>query len=115
MPDPEQIRAFCLALPHTTESVQWGNNLVFKVGGKIYAVVDLEGSGAARISFKTDPQSFHELTERDGVIPAPYLARASWVALQSWNALPAAELKRLIENAYHLVLARLPKKVRTAL
>ena len=40
--DVEWIRKYCMALPHTTETVQWGYDLVFKIGGKMYAVTPLE-------------------------------------------------------------------------
>lgn len=108
------IRAYCLSLPHTTETVQWGNNLVFKIGGKMYAIAALEPDDYW-LSFKCTAEDFAELTEREGIAPAPYLARAHWVSLQSEDALPAAEIRRLIRQAYEQVLAKLPKKTRTAL
>ena len=101
----EAVRRYCLSLPHTTETVQWGSDLVFKIGGKMYAVAATE---PARVwmSFKCSPEDFAELTERPGIIPAPYLARAQWVALESEDALPSADLKRLLRRAYDLVLAK---------
>ena len=38
----QDVRAVCMSLPDTTETVQWGCDLVFKVGGKMYAVTPLE-------------------------------------------------------------------------
>lgn len=108
------LRRYCLSLPHTTETVRWGNDLVFKVGGKMYAVTPLE-PGAHCLSFKCSPEQFTELMERPGIVPAPYLARASWVALENENALTQAELKRLLREAYDLVFAKLPKKTKAAL
>ena len=58
---------------------------------------------------------FAELVERPGVIPAPYLARASWVALEDSDALPTAELKQLVRQSYELVRERLPKKTKLEL
>jgi len=55
------------------------------------------------------------LTEREGIIPAPYSARYYWVALESEDALPAAEIKRLIGESYDLVLGKLPTKTQAAL
>jgi predicted DNA-binding protein (MmcQ/YjbR family) len=110
----EWIRRYCMSLPHTTETVQWGSDLVFKIGGKMYAVAPLEPAPVV-LSFKCSPENFAELTERPGVIPAPYLARAQWVALQSEDALTAAELKRFLRQAYDLVFAKLPKKTRGSL
>jgi predicted DNA-binding protein (MmcQ/YjbR family) len=105
----EWVRQYCMALPHTTEEVLWGNDLVFKIGGKMYAVTVLDVSPVC-MSFKCTPEEFAELVERQGVIPAPYSARYHWVALENEDALPVAEIKRLIRQSYDLVLAKLPKK-----
>ena len=106
----DSVRKFCKSLPHTTEQVQWGNDLVFKIGGKMYAVVALEPS-KVWMSFKSTPEQFAELTERPGIIPAPYSARYHWVALESEDAMPAAELKQRLRGSYELVKGNLPKKV----
>ena len=103
------VRRLCLSLQHTTESVQWGEHLVFKIGGKIYAIAALEPADAW-LSFKTAPDEFTRLVEIPGIIPAPYLARAQWVALETFDALPAAELERLIRDAYGMIFAKLPRK-----
>jgi predicted DNA-binding protein (MmcQ/YjbR family) len=110
----EWVRKYCMALPHTTETVQWGGDLVFKIGGKMYAVAALE-PGDHWLSFKCSPEDFAELVECEGVIPAPYLARAQWVALQTEDAVKAAELKRLLRRAYDLVFAKLTKKAQREL
>jgi predicted DNA-binding protein (MmcQ/YjbR family) len=110
--DHESIRHFCLSLPHATERIQWGNDLLFCVGGKMFAVLALDPSHGVSLSFKCTPESFAELTERDGIIPAPYLARYRWVALESLSALPESDLKTFLKNSYEMVLAKLPKKTR---
>ena len=110
----EWVRRYCMSMPHATESVQWGSNLVFKVGGKMFAVGSLEPA-KVWLSFKCSPEEFAELTERPGIIPAPYLARSQWVALETEDALTASELKRLVRKSYNLVLEKLPKKIRPAL
>jgi predicted DNA-binding protein (MmcQ/YjbR family) len=112
--DAEFLRKICLPLAGTTEQVQWGSDLVFKVGGKMYAVVPLEPA-AVCLSFKCGADDFAELTERPGIIPAPYLARAQWVALEDDDALSAAEVKKYVRRAYDEVRAKLPKKVQAAL
>jgi predicted DNA-binding protein (MmcQ/YjbR family) len=112
--DNEGVRKFCLSLPHATESVQWGADLVFKVGGKMFCVVALEPS-AVWLSFKATPEEFAELTERNDIIPAPYVARYHWVALQTRNALSSSELKARVRQSYDLVFDNLPKKTRIAL
>jgi predicted DNA-binding protein (MmcQ/YjbR family) len=110
----ESVRKYCMGLPHTTETVQWGGDLVFKIGGKMYSVAALE-PGDHWLSFKCSPEDFAELVEREGVVPAPYLARAQWVALQTEDALKTAELKRLLRQAYDLVFARLTRKAQREL
>jgi predicted DNA-binding protein (MmcQ/YjbR family) len=110
----EWVRGVCMKLPHTTEEVLWGGDLVFKIGGKMYAVAALE-PGAAWLSFRCTPENFAELTEREGIIPAPYLARHHWIALESQQPLPAAEIKRLIAESYELVLGKLPKKAQSVI
>jgi predicted DNA-binding protein (MmcQ/YjbR family) len=104
------LREHCLSLPHATETVQWGDDLVFKIGGKMFAVVPLEPSAATHLSFKCTPEKFAELTEIPGIIPAPYMARAMWVAFEDLNALRADEIRALIRESYDLVFAKLTKK-----
>jgi predicted DNA-binding protein (MmcQ/YjbR family) len=67
------------------------------------------------LSLKCTPEEFAELTERPGIIPAPYMARAYWIALESDDALPAMETRRLLRQSYELVVAKLPQKTRAAL
>jgi predicted DNA-binding protein (MmcQ/YjbR family) len=110
----EWIRQHCLSFPHVTETVQWGNNLVFKIGGKMFAVMCLEPAPVA-LSFKCMPEEYAELIVRPSIIPAPYLARAHWVALETEPALTHTELKRLLRTAYDQVLSKLPKKTQAAL
>jgi predicted DNA-binding protein (MmcQ/YjbR family) len=108
------IRKTCLTLPHVTEHIQWGNDLVFKVGGKMFAVTPLEPA-PVWLSFKASDENFATLIERPQIIPAPYLARAKWVALENADALSPQELASLLRLSYDLVLAKLPKKTRERL
>lgn len=94
--------------------MQWGNNLVLKVAGKVFAIMNLE-PGPVALSFKCTPEEFQELSERPGCLPAPYLARAQWIALESLDALPEREVQRLLRQSYDLVVARLPKKIQATL
>src|SRR5258708_32634906 len=107
----EQLRKLCLSFPGATEQIQWGDDLLFKVGGKMFAVTRLEPA-KVWLSLKASPETFAELTERPGVIPAPYLARAKWIALESQDTLPAVEIPQLVRASYELVLAKLPRKAR---
>lgn len=112
--DIESLRKWCLSFPHTTENVQWGCDLCFKVDGKLFAVAPLEVA-PVRLSFKCSPENFPELCEREGVRPAPYMARAQWVALEQLNTLPDTELRELLAESYRLVWERLSKKRRAEL
>lgn len=110
----EWVRKYCLSLPHTTETVQWGNSLLFKIGGKMYAVTALE-PGPHWLSFKCSIEMFGELIERPGIVPAPYLTRAQWVALQTGTAaVRRDELKELLRSAYDLIFSKLSLKVRSS-
>ena len=113
--DAESVRKFCLSLPHVTEDVQWENDLLFRIGNKMFAVLALDGATDHRMSFKCTPEVFAELTERGGIVPAPYVARYHWVALERFDALPERELKELLRNAYRLILEKLPRKSRAQL
>jgi predicted DNA-binding protein (MmcQ/YjbR family) len=113
--DIESVRSYCLSFPHATEKVQWGNDLVFKVGGKMFAVTVLEGVSKYCLSFKTTPEKFLELTEEDGIDPAPYSARYHWVALERFNLISEKELKKLLRESYDLVFEKLPKKLKAQL
>jgi predicted DNA-binding protein (MmcQ/YjbR family) len=113
--DIESARELCLSFPHVTEKVQWGNDLVFKIGGKMFAVVILEGASKYCLSFKCSEEKFAELIEQDGVDPAPYSARYHWVALQRFDVMSEQELKRLLRDSYDLVFEKLPKKVKAEL
>ncbi len=112
--DIDGLRKYCLAFPHATENVQWGYDLCFKVDGKLFAVTPLEPA-PVQLSFKCSLENFAELCEREGVKPAPYMARAQWVALEQLNTLPDSELRELLAESYRLVWERIPKKRRAEL
>ena len=105
------LRTICKALPGATEDVKWGQDLCFCVGGKMFAAVNLEPPH--QLGFKCTPEAFAELTEREEIIPAPYLARAMWVQENELGAtLERRELETLMRSAYELVVAKLPKSKR---
>ncbi len=106
----ETLRAICRTLPGVTEDVKWGQDLAFTIGKKMFAVVNLEPPH--QLSFKCTPESFSELIERPGLIPAPYLARAMWVQEPELGAtLDRREIETLVRTAYELVRGKLPKRV----
>ena len=103
----EAIRAFCLAFPNATEKLQWGDDLCFKVGGKIFVMLGLDH---ARLCFKCTPNTFAELIEREDIRPAPYVGRYKWVMLNRLDAVGNAELQDLIRQSFEMVSAKTPKK-----
>jgi predicted DNA-binding protein (MmcQ/YjbR family) len=118
--DAEKVRAMLLELPHVAETMQWGANLVFwvgdkAIGGKMFAVVDLDGKGGPVISYAAGPERFAELVEQEDIRPAPYLARAHWVAVERWDVFRASEWKRELEAAHAIVFAKMPKRTRDVL
>lgn len=105
------VEKFLLALPRTTLSVQWGNDRVFKVAGKMFAVIGFHNDKSpGGMSFKASEESFRILTELPGIKPAPYLARAQWVWLDKPTRLPAKDLKAYLTRAHAIIASGLPKK-----
>jgi predicted DNA-binding protein (MmcQ/YjbR family) len=105
------LRTICKALPGATEDVKWGQDLCFCVGGKMFAAVNLEPPH--QLGFKCTPDACAELTEREGIIPAPYLARAMWVQESELGAaIERRELETLLRSSYDLVVEKLPKSKR---
>ncbi len=112
--DIDRLRTLLFSLPGVTEQIQWDHNLVFKVGGKMFAVAPLESMRVC-LSFKCSDEDFAELIERQGIMPAPYLARAHWVAVEAESTLPRPELEHLLRQAHSLVVAKLPQKLQARL
>jgi predicted DNA-binding protein (MmcQ/YjbR family) len=107
----DTLRSICRALPAVTEDIKWGHDLCFSVAGKMFAVVNIERPHS--IAFKCTPESFGELVERPGIIPAPYMARNMWVQEQELGeALDRREIESLVKTSYELVVAKLPKSKR---
>ena len=108
----QRIREICLALPDATEQIQWGKDLVFKIGGKMFCVACTEPVEPPKVamSFKCDDETFAELIERAGVIPAPYMAKHKWVALEQFDTIDMNQLRPLLTRAFEIVSAKLPKK-----
>ncbi len=111
----EAVRAHCLSFPHASEVIQWGDHPVFKIAGKMFAVLGSGAPGSNALSFKCADDSFAILTQLPGIVPAPYLARAKWVALERFDALPESDLRAYLRRAYDVVVARLPRKTQRTL
>jgi predicted DNA-binding protein (MmcQ/YjbR family) len=118
--DAERAREYLLRLPHVVETMQWGANLVFwvgdkAIGGKMFAVLNLDEDQKAVVSFAAGPERYGELLETEGVFPAPYLARAHWVSIRHWRVLRSSELEDHLKLAHSLIHDKLPKKTRAVL
>ena len=118
--DNERIREICLALPHATETLNWGHHLVYwvgdrSIGGKMFAMTDLDGSGTGVLWFHSGAERFHELLEIDGIVASPYLAKAHWVTVERWNALRPRQIEDELGRAHALIYERLPKRTKAVL
>jgi predicted DNA-binding protein (MmcQ/YjbR family) len=118
--DNERIREICLALPHAAETLNWGHHLVYwagerELGGKMFAMTDLDGTGTGVLWFHAGPERYHELLEIEGILPAPHLARAYWVAVERWDVLRPREIAEELRRAHGLIFAKLPKRTRALL
>ena len=94
---PSQIDAFCATLPAATRTVQWEGVIVFKVGGKMFCLIAPPDHSIGRVCFKCPPEHYEALSRSDGFRPAPYLARAKWVALDDPSILTPAETEGLYQ------------------
>jgi len=106
----DSIREYCLSFPNTTEKVQWGDDLLFLVGGKIFTGVGLDPGSKTRVTFKCSPERYAELLEVEGAMSAPYVGRFNWIALEHFNVLPDRELREVIRESYALIASKIPKK-----
>lgn len=101
-----KVKAFCLALPGATHDVKWGQDHCYSVGNKMFAVIGPGGS----MSFKVDDGRFLELTDREGMVPAPYMAKHKWVLVQDLAKADESEVRALVKRSHALVFAKLTKK-----
>jgi predicted DNA-binding protein (MmcQ/YjbR family) len=118
--DNERIRAICMAMPHAAETVNWGHHLVYwagdrAVGGKMFAMTDLDGTGTGVLWFHCGAERFHELLEIDGIVPSPYLAKAHWVTLERWDALRPRDIEAELKRSYALIYEKLPPRTKAVL
>ena len=118
--DNERIREICLALPHVVETVNWGHHLVYfvadrDIGGKMFAMTDLDGTGTGVLWFHCGAERFHELLELEGIIASPYLAKSYWVTVERWDTLKPRQVEDELRRAHDLVYEKLPKRTKTVL
>lgn len=107
----EEIEAFAMALPAVTKVVQWGGSDVYKVGGKVFAVVGFENG----LAFKVSEIGFEVLTSDGGPgRQAPYFAKGRWVVVDLDGA-DMADAAGWLAAAHGLVAAKLTKAARAEL
>ena len=110
---PEAFDAVCAALPGTRKDIQWGDDHVWKVGEKMFAVRGSEADPG--FSFKASDIAFEVLTETGRGKPAPYLARARWVWFEALSGQDEAEVADWLRTAHGLIAAKLTRKQRAQL
>ncbi len=118
--DNECIRAICMSLPHVEETLNWGHHLVYwaadrGIGGRMFAMTDLDGTGFGVLSFHCGAERFHELLEIEGMAATPYLAKAYWVTMERWNVLRPRAIEEELGLAHALIFDKLPKRTKTIL
>ena len=110
----ERLRTFLLTLPHVVETEQFAGLVYWvgdkAIGGKMFCMVVVDRAAAKPVWYPVGQEHFHELLEREGFAPAPYLARVWWVAAERWDALRDAEWEEGLRAAHALKLATLPPK-----
>ena len=114
--DLEQFREYCLNKPHVTESTPFGEDvLVFKVGGKIFALAALD-EFPSTVNLKCDPDLALELRDRyEQVRPGYHMNKKHWNTVAIDSGVPERELRKMIDHSYDLVVESLPKAVRAKL
>lgn len=107
--DIESIRNICTRLPYVTEDIKWEKDLCFLIGNKMFCVANLELP--LTVSFKVPDEAFADLCNLPGIVPAPYVARYSWILVEDTNRFTSKQWEHYIMQSYNLVKEKLPKKV----
>ncbi len=105
----EDFRDYCMAKSGVTEETPFGpETLVFKVGGKVFALTDIDTFGS--INLKCDPERAAELREaHDYVLPGYHMNKKHWNTVLIGTGVPMTQLRELIDHSYELVRASLSK------
>jgi predicted DNA-binding protein (MmcQ/YjbR family) len=114
--DLESFREYCLKKPGATEGTPFGDDvLVFKVGGKMFALAALDELPATA-NLKCDPDLALELRDRfEQVRPGYHMNKKHWNTVEIDSGLPDTELRKMIDHSYELVVESLAKAVRAKL
>jgi predicted DNA-binding protein (MmcQ/YjbR family) len=110
------FRDYCLKKRGVTEDTPFGDDhLVFKVGGKMFALVTLEEVPASA-NLKCDPDLALELRDRyEQVRPGYHMNKKHWNSVDIESGIPDAEIRKMIDHSYDLVVQRLPNATRERL
>jgi predicted DNA-binding protein (MmcQ/YjbR family) len=112
----DTFREYCLGKAGATESSPFGpDNLVFKVGGKMFALLALDEIPPAA-NLKCNPDRALELRDRyEEVTPGYHMNKKHWNTVQLVGGIPEAEIRQMIDHSYALVLQSLPRAQRERL
>ncbi len=112
----DTFRAYCLRKPGATEETPFGpDHLVFKVGGKMFALLGLDDV-PTNANLKCDPDRALELRDRfEQVRPGFHMNKRHWNTVEIASGIPEAEVRAMIDHSYALVVAGLPKAARAQL
>lgn len=107
----ETLQQICKTLPGVTEDIKWETHLCFNVGGKMFLITSPDDVPISA-SFKASDESFEELIDREGFMPAPYLARNKWVRVDNIKRFNKREWEKYLKQSYELIFAKLPVKLK---
>ncbi len=105
------VRDICKKLECVTEDVKWEDHLCFNVGGKMFVVVSMSGPPYSA-SFKVPNEEFDSWCGRQGVKPAPYLARYKWVHIDDISRMSKRDWQSAASSSWRLIASKLPAKLR---
>ncbi|RZI44627.1 MmcQ/YjbR family DNA-binding protein [Herbaspirillum sp. HC18] len=110
-----KLLSYCKTLPNAEWERKWGNALTFMVARKMFALFILDDKDKPTdLWCKVDDDVFLSYTDQPGIRPAPYLARAKWIAM-SPHAMTDAMAKETLRRARDLIFSKLPKRVQREL
>ncbi len=102
-----ELREICLTFPGVTEDIKWTDHLCFNIGGKMFLVTSPDNVPVSA-SFKTSDEDFETLSNRQGFIPAPYMARNKWIFVDDIKRFSKREWEKYLKLSYSMIASRLP-------
>lgn len=107
----EELQSICKKFKGMTEDIKWENHLCFNIAEKMFLITSPDTIPHSA-SFKVSNEIFEELSQRDGFMPAPYLARYKWIHLDDINRLSKKEWEYYAEQSYKLIASKLTTKLK---